>query len=189
MFQTSDLLKRRVYALTTDFFIIVATNYFLMASLTNFIKTVFFHFPLKAQLFFINKLGMMTSISLMALTFAYFSIFYYVTNGRTMGKTFFGLKVVSSEGEISLKQSMQRSISYFACAMFGSFLFALSFIRKDDKSLADVMSGTTVAYDTKTAVTEAVLGTEFQLTLVEGMKENTNAVEEETEYFEQNKAA
>lgn len=98
MFETSEILKRRVYALTADFFIIVMTNYFLMASLTNFIQTVFFHFPIRAQIFFIQELGMLSSISLMALTFAYFSLFYFVTNGRTMGKTFFGLKVVSAEG-------------------------------------------------------------------------------------------
>lgn len=166
MFQTSDILKKRVYALTTDFFIVVVSNYFLMASFTNFIRTVFFHFPLRAQLFLIHKLAMMSSVSLITLTFAYFSIFYFVTNGRTIGKTLFGLKVISSEGEITLKQSMQRSFAYFSCAMFGSFLFALSFIRKDDKSLADVLSGTTVVYDIK----------------------DVN-VDEESEDFEQKKAA
>jgi uncharacterized RDD family membrane protein YckC len=184
MFQTSDILKKRVYALTTDFFIVIVTNYFLMASFTNFLKTVFFHFPLHAQLFLVHKLAMMTSVSLVSLTFAYFSIFYFVTNGRTMGKTLFGLKVVSAEGELTLKQSMQRSLAYFACAMFGSFLFALSFIRKDDKSLADVFSGTSVAYDIKD--TADVTGTEFQLSLVEAINESPP---EEIEYFEQNKAA
>lgn len=168
MFQTSDLLKKRVYALTMDFFVVVVTNYFLMASFTNFIKTVFFHFPLRAQLFLIQKFAMMSSISLMSLTFAYFSLFYFVTNGRTMGKSMFGLKVVTSDNsEITLKQSMQRAFAYFSCAMFGSFLFALSFIRKDDKSLADVLSGTSVAYDRKQeAKAEEKVGTEFQLTLL-----------------------
>lgn len=192
MFETSDLLKKRVYALTTDFFIVVVTNYFLMASFTNFIRTVFFHFPLRAQLFFINKISMMSSVSLMSLTFAYFSIFYFATNGRTMGKTLFGLKVVSETGEISLKQSMQRSIAYFACAMFGSFLFALSFIRKDGKSLADVLSGTSVTFDQKET---AQTGTEFQLTLVQSLQspvaittDEVKEAEAEAEYFEQNKA-
>lgn len=186
MFQTSDILKKRVYALTTDFFIVVVTNYFLMASFTNFLKTVFFHFPLHAQLFLVHKLAMMTSVSLISLTFAYFSIFYFVTNGRTMGKTLFGLKVVSADGELTLKQSMQRALAYFACAMFGSFLFALSFIRKDDKSLADILSGTSVAYDIKDENIADITGTEFQLSLVEAMNEEQP---EETEYFEQNKAA
>ena len=187
MFQTSDILKKRVYALTTDFFIVVVTNYFLMASFTNFLKTVFFHFPFHAQLFLVHKLALMTSASLMLLTFSYFSIFYFVTNGRTMGKTIFGLKVITKEGDMTLMQAVQRSSAYLIAALFGSFLFALSFIRKDDKSLADIFSGSTVGYDiAEKNISEATeVGTEFQLSLVQSMNENS----EEIEYFEQNKAA
>lgn len=76
---------------------------------------------------------------------------------------------------------MQRSIAYFACAMFGSFLFALSFIRKDKKSLADVLSSTEIVYDKKTEAAALDTGTEFQLALIEA--------EAEPEYFKQNKAA
>ena len=176
MFSTNNLLKKRTYALTTDLFIIVVTNYFFMASFTNFLKTVFFHFPFRAQMFLIHKLAAMSSVSLMSLTFAYFSIFYYVTDGRTMGKTILGLKVVSPLGEMTLKQSMQRAFAYFTCAIFGSFLFALSFFRKDNKSLADIFSGTSVIFETENS---AILhGTEFQLALVE-----------EIDNLEENKAA
>lgn len=165
-----QILKKRVYALTVDYFFIIVTNYFLMASFTQFIKTVFFHFPLRAQLFFIYKLQMMSSITLMTLAFAYFSIFYYTTNGRTLGKTFFSLKVQSPEGDITLSQAMKRSIAYFICAMMGSFLFALSFIRKDRKSLADLFSGTSVVLDEKLTA-PAQSKTEFQLSLLEAQQE------------------
>jgi uncharacterized RDD family membrane protein YckC len=190
MFQTTDILKKRVYALTTDFFIVVMTNYFLMASFTNFLKTVFFHFPLRAQLFLVHKLAMMTSVSLLSLSFAYFSIFAFVTNGRTMGKTIFGLKIISAEGELTLKQSMQRSFSYILCAMFGSFLFALSFIRKDDKSLADLLSNTSVAYDLKNENKNRDSGTEFQLTLLDSIEQmNDESAKTSEDKLEQNKAA
>ena len=174
MFKTSDFLKKRVYAFTTDMFIITISNYFIVASFTDFLKTVFFHFPLQTQLMLISKLATMTSVSLMAITFAYFSIFYYVTNGQTMGKTLFGLKVVSESGELSLVQSMQRAFAYFACAMTGSFLFALSFIRKDHKSLADVISKTTVIIDPHQSIENLNLGTEFQLSLVDSINEIEN---------------
>ena len=190
MFQTSDILKKRVYALTTDLFIVVLSNYFLMASLTNFLRTVFFHFPLHTQLFLVHKMAIMSSTSLLLLTFSYFSIFYYVTNGRTMGKTLFGLKVVSPDGDISLKQSIQRSFAYIISAMLGSFLFTLSFIRKDDKSLADILSSTMVAFDLKEKNTAENLerGTVFQLTLVEAIN-NSEEDADPIEYFEQNKTA
>ncbi len=183
MFLASDLLKKRVYALTMDFFIVVVTNYFLMASFTNFLKTVFFSLPLRAQMFLVQKLAVMSSISLLSLTFAYFSIFYFVTNGRTMGKSMFGLKVVTEDNtEMTLKQSMQRSIAYLTCAMFGSFLFALSFIRKDKKSLADVFSNTSVAFD---QYTEEKVGSEFQLTLLDSISSEPTFISSE----EENKAA
>ncbi|AUN97195.1 RDD family protein [Bacteriovorax stolpii] len=164
MIQDMSVLKKRVYAFTADLSIIVVSNYFLMAAFTHFVQTVFFHFPMKMQLFLINKMGVMSSISLMSLTFAYFSLFYFITNGRTMGKTLMGLKVVNTDkSELTLGQSMFRALAYFTCAMFGSFLFALSYIRKDQKSLADVFSGTHVTLDTP----DSDAGTEFELVLVE----------------------
>jgi uncharacterized RDD family membrane protein YckC len=170
MFNTSVILKKRVYALTTDLFIIVMSNYFFMASFTNFLKTIFFHLSTNTQIFMVNKLSLLSPVLLTTLTFSYFSIFYFVTNGHTMGKIIFGLKVVSQNGDITLKQSIQRSLAYLSCAFFGSFLFALSFIRKDDKSLADIFSKTDVILDVKIENPEEIFGTEFQLSLIEEKK-------------------
>ncbi len=166
MFNTNDKIKKRVYALTTDLFIVVLTNYFLMASFTQFLRTIFFHFPFKAQLFLIKKLSIMSSASLMVLTFAYFSLFYFVTNGRTIGKTLFGLKVISNAEEITLIQSMKRSLAYLVCAFLGSFLFALSFFRKDQKSLADIISETEVDWENS----ELKIQSEFGLILNDELK-------------------
>lgn len=175
-----SILKKRVYAFTADLGIVVVTNYFLMAAFSQFVHTVFFHFPFNVQLFLINKMAVMSSISLLSITFAYFSLFYYVTNGRTMGKTLMGLQVKNQDGsELTIQQSMLRSFAYFTCAMTGSFLFALSYVRKDEKSLADIFSGTMVGVD---VFEEKVQGTEFQLSLLE-------ARHHYEEDYEQDKAA
>lgn len=177
-----SILKKRVYAFTSDLGIIVVANYFLMAAFSQFVHTVFFHFPFRMQLFLVNKMGVMSSISLMLMTFSYFSLFYFVTNGRTMGKSLFGLQVKNQDGsELTLPQSILRAFAYFTCAMTGSFLFALSYIRKDEKSLADVFSGTVVGVD---MYEEKAQGTEFQLSLI-AAEENSNHPDE----YEQNKAA
>lgn len=191
MFTTNELLKKRTWAMTMDLFIVTATNYFLMAAFTNFIRTVFFHFPVKTQLFLIQKFTTMTSVTMLSLMFAYFSLFYYVTNGRTMGKTIFGLKVVNADhSEITLVQAMKRSFSYFVCMIFGSFLFALSFVRKDQKSLADLASSSSVVLDAPKPAVQEQVGTEFQLTLLHSIQDSVQEAEaEEPEYFEQNKAA
>lgn len=174
-----SILKKRVYAFTADLGIVVVANYFLMASFNQFVRTVFFYFPFKAQMFLISKMAVMSSISLMSLTFAYFSLFYFVTNGRTLGKSFFGLQVKNKNGEeLTLIQSMLRALAYFTCAITGSFLFALSYIRKDEKSLADVFSNTTVGLD---FFEEKATGTEFQLTLLEAHNDFYHSSVENTE--------
>ncbi len=183
----NQLLKKRTWAMTLDLLIVTATNYFLMAAFSNFIRTVFFHFPMKTQLFLIHKFTMMTSVSMLSLMFAYFSLFYFVTNGRTMGKTIFGLKVINADkSEITLAQAIKRSFAYFICVMLGSVLFTLSFFRKDQKSLADLLSASAVTIEEHEEVlADDKVGTEFQLTLLHTI-ENT---EEDPEYFEQNKSA
>jgi uncharacterized RDD family membrane protein YckC len=141
------MLKKRVQAFTIDMFVIILTNYALITSFTQFLKTIFFHLPTRSQLFLISKFNMMNSISLLSIMFAYFSLFYFVTNGKTFGKMLVGLRVVSPKGEITLVEAMKRSISHIFCAMTGSILFALPFMRKDDKSLADLFSKTYVISD------------------------------------------
>lgn len=178
----TSILKKRVYALTTDLGIVVVANYFLMASFNQFVTTVFFYFSTKIQMMLIDKMAVMNSISLMSLTFAYFSLFYFVTNGRTVGKSFFGLQVKNANGEdLTLNQSMMRALAYFTCAMTGSFLFALSYIRKDEKSLADVFSNSTVGLD---FFEEKRSGTEFQLTLLDAQHDYS-----ESDYESEKKAA
>jgi uncharacterized RDD family membrane protein YckC len=81
--------------------------------------------------------------------FSYFSIFYFVTNGKTFGKMLVGLTVHSSSEEMTLIESMKRSIAYIICAMTGSFLFAIPYFRKDKRSLADIFSGTSVSVDSE----------------------------------------
>jgi uncharacterized RDD family membrane protein YckC len=186
-----SVLRRRVYALTTDLGIIVATNAFMVSAFNQFTRTVFFHLPFKMQFILIHNAAYMASISMMALTFAYFSLFYFCTNGRTLGKTFFGLRAVNSDkSEMTLKQSMYRAFAYFTCAMAGSFLFALSYIRKDEKSLADIFSKMTVSDEYADATD--VLGTEFQMELnniVSLARKKSSETQEEVEYFEQNSVA
>lgn len=182
----NSILKKRVYAFTTDLSIIVVANYFFMASFNHFVQTVFFHFPIRVQLLLIHKMATLSSISLMSLTFAYFSLFYFLSNGQTMGKALLGLQVKNSNGEeLTLNQSMIRAGSYFACAMTGSFLFALSFIRKDEKSLADIFSNTFVENE---VIQSTKKGTEFQLTLIKAQKEVPDT-DLKTEKNSTNKAA
>lgn len=191
--EKASLLKKRVYAITIDLGIIVTTNAFLVSAFNQFTRTVFFHLPVKMQLVLVAKSAYMASISLMALTFAYFTLFNFLTDGRTLGKSFFGIKASSTSGEeLTLKQSMLRASAQFTCAMLGSFLFALSWIRKDEKSLADIFAGTIVIEEKSKKLKST--GTEFEQTLDNVLVMShpqiaKEELQEEVEYFEQNKAS
>jgi uncharacterized RDD family membrane protein YckC len=100
---------------------------------------------------------MINSVTLLTIMFSYFSIFYFVTNGRTFGKMLLGLSVKSAHEEMTLNEAMIRSFSYFVCAMTGSFLFCLPFLRKDKRSLADILSKTNVVSDDEKVVVELKL--------------------------------
>lgn len=170
MFNFDTVLRKRTFAFTIDLGIIITTNYFLMAAFTDFLKIVFFHFPIKTQLLLIHKFKLFNSVSVLSLMFAYFTVFYFVTNGKTMGKMLMGLTVKSENKEMSLKECMLRSITYIFCAWFASIPFIISFIRKDQKSLADLFSGTNVFMEEMNPIN--IQQTEFQLSLLDAIKED-----------------
>ncbi len=198
-----SILKKRVYAFTIDMAIIVVTNAFLVAAFNQFIRTVFFHLPTKMQIVLIDKTSFMNSVSLLSFAFAYFSLFYFLTNGKTMGKIILHIKAINADkSEISLKQSMLRSFAYITCALTGIFLFALSHIRKDEKSLADIFSGMNVIADVHEVTTVATVAgeetvTEFEIALrrsmqakaIESQFEESKTSEDKVEDFDQKKSA
>lgn len=166
MFKLDPLLKKRINAFTIDLFLIVGINYFLMASFTSFLKITFFHFPLKMQFLLINKFKYFNSLSMMSIMFAYFSIFYFTTNGQSMGKMIMGLKVRSNSKEMTLKESIIRSFSYVTCVWFASLPFLISFFRKDQLGLACLLSKTSVSFvDEKLYQTDEEEPKEKQLSL------------------------
>jgi hypothetical protein len=57
---------------------------------------------------------------------------------------------------------MKRSAAYIVCAMTGSFLFSLPYFRKDHKSLADLISKTSVVTDDEKQVVELKLIEHFE---------------------------
>lgn len=164
MFKLDPLLKKRVNAFTLDLFIVVAMNYFFMAAFTDFLKIVFFHFPITTQLFLVHKFKFVHSISTLSIMFAYFSIFYFTTNGQTMGKMVLGLKVTSKNQELTLKESMIRAASYIGCVWFASLPFLVSFFRKDQKGVACIFSNTKVVLAEEAHKEHQ---TEFQLSLMD----------------------
>ncbi len=168
----NPILKKRINAFTVDLAIIISMNYFLMASFTNFLKVVFFHLNIATQIYIIEKFNMMNSVSLLGIMFAYFSIFYYTTNGKTMGKMIFNLQVSNNlNEELSLKESMIRALTYTLLSPL-AFLLSMPIFTKDQKGIPDYFSKTEVINITTEMA--KIPETEFQLTLIDCMNENSD---------------
>jgi len=176
----NPILKKRINAFTVDLAIIVSFNYFLMASFTNFLKIVFFHLNIQTQIYLLEKFTLINSVSLLGIMFAYFSIFYFTTNGKTMGKMIFDLHIKNAtDTELSLKESMVRAFSYTLLSPM-AFLLTLPLFTKNLKGLPDYFSNTEVVLTPKEATT--VPQTEFQLTLIDCLNEsNENEIVNDSE--------
>ena len=142
-----SILKRRVYAFTLDLTLIFLVNKALHLSFMSFVDTYFFHFTnqIKADISF-NLL----SIQFLTLTLVfngYFFLSYYLNKGQSPGKIAFNLRVLpnhSTSEELSARECVTRTMSYFICWFVGFWPFALSFIRKDSKGLPDFLSSSHV---------------------------------------------
>lgn len=84
------------------------------------------------------------AVSLIVFT-SYFTLSYWYTNGRSIGKKWLGLQVVSEDGiEFTFRRAFTRSLAYQVSYIILGLGFALAFIRDDKKCLHDLISKTKV---------------------------------------------
>ena len=82
----------------------------------------------------------------------YFCLLTYWSNGKTLGKWLFGIRVVSLVHErISLWHSFERSLGYAASALEGGFGFIQYFIHPNRRTVHDRIAETIVVKESKKA--------------------------------------
>jgi len=78
----------------------------------------------------------------------YFTLSVYFSNGRTIGKKIFGIRIVSLVHEhISLWHSLERALGYGASALEAGFGFIQYFIRADRRTVHDRIAETIVVHE------------------------------------------
>lgn len=78
----------------------------------------------------------------------YFAFSVYFSNGRTIGKKIFGIRIVSLVHEhISLWHSLERALGYGASALEAGFGFIQYFIRADRRTVHDRIAETIVVHE------------------------------------------
>tara|TARA_R110002049_G_scaffold237190_5_gene410281 strand:- start:146 stop:694 length:549 start_codon:yes stop_codon:yes gene_type:complete len=144
------LSKHRVYAFTFDMFMVGMTSKLIMLTYRSFFTSFFYQLKYHVQQSVVAGLPVVHLSVLMAVFFSYFFISYYTSEGKTLGKMIFGLRVYSPakpEIHLSLAESAKRSLGYLVCYVTGLFLFALPLFRKDQKGVPDFFSNTEVVFE------------------------------------------
>ncbi|MBH47557.1 MAG: hypothetical protein CME71_05255 [Halobacteriovorax sp.] len=149
--QDSQLLfKHRVYAFTFDMMMIGITSKLVMLTYTSFLKNFFHQLRYQVQDSIATGLPVIHFSVLMTVFFSYFFLSLYTSEGKTLGKMVFGLRVYSKEKpelHLGLGESFRRTMGYLVCYATGLFLFALPMLRKDRRGLPDMFSSTEVVFE------------------------------------------
>lgn len=144
------LFRHRVYAFTFDMFMVGLTSKLVMLTYTNFLKNFFHQLRYQVQESIASGLPIIHFSVLMTVYFSYFFLSYYTSEGKTLGKMIFGLRVYSPakpQMQLELGESFRRTLGYLFCYATGLFLFALPMLRKDRRGLPDFFSNTEVVFE------------------------------------------
>ncbi len=152
----SRIINKRIYAFIVDLGVIYFLKFF---SLILYLKTMGFFL---SALPIANKQKIFTNINLLnnylfiVIFTGYFLSCFFITNGKTLGKFLFNLKLVTSkEEETLLDQYLIRTFTYLFCYLNGIFLLLIPLVTKDGKGLPDWLSGTMVVYDSEERIKQS----------------------------------
>lgn len=142
MNNTFHLLKSRIYAFSLDIFFIMLLSLVIYTNLILLLRLYFLNLNFSIQIFLLQFIYLFPTLIFFSMSFFYFSSFYFLTNGKTFGKKVFQISLQTNHKKLSVKKSCIRAFTINLTILFGSFLFIIPFLRKDTKSLADILSNT-----------------------------------------------
>jgi uncharacterized RDD family membrane protein YckC len=139
------LLSKRLYAFNIDLVMILLMEkslinlYYLTTKQVNIFEFIHSNTLLLKPL---------DTVLLTVTILSYFTLSYYLFNGKTIGKSLFNLRVFSKGHlEISLYNAFSRSLGYFTCMIPMNLLFVVPFLTKSARGLPDWLSETEVVTD------------------------------------------
>ena len=148
-------LTNRINAFSIDLFLVVSLNLVLLNSFKQSYSLLTGHLPNIANTSFDFYYPAIETLTSLIIFISYFTISFYFTNGQTLGKKIFKLKVHSRfNKEITLFDSFSRAMAYFICMLSVYTLFIIPFFRKDKKGVPDWLSHTFVGDESLVFVRE-----------------------------------
>lgn len=148
-----EILKKRFTAFALDIFSVVLLTKVLLFTFGQFFRMHFSNLPFETQTNVVSNLHQIQWIVLSITFWGYFVLSNFLSNGKTIGKSFSGLRVFSpSEEHLTFQESFMRTFGYFFGYATGSILLAIPFMRQDAKGLPDWFSSTYVITEDEYAV-------------------------------------
>ncbi len=148
-FKLSPLSQKRLNAFLIDLFFVFVLTEITVKCFTMSAEIIFYRFPFQWQMFLINDFPIFKSTATLAIFFTYFSLFFYLTEGRTPGGVFMGIRIYSKKFELSLMQCILRTISYLLNIYSFGLLLAPNFFHKNNQGLVEALSQTETDYELK----------------------------------------
>ena len=142
-----NMLKKRVFAFTVDFYIITFLYKGLMAIYVSFLQKSLFFLPLAVKKALLINLAPIEFLIFTVIFWGHFTCCYFMSNGKSPGKVLFGLQVYSDlDRSLGLRDCLLRTMGYYLCYLPLCLPFIIPFLRSDERGLPDWPSRTHVSW-------------------------------------------
>ena len=136
-------MKNRINAFSIDITFIIALNMAFLNAFKNHFELITAHLHSVTSTSFNLYYPVVDALTTVIIFLSYFTLSFYFSNGQTIGKKIFKLKVHSRfDMQISIIDSLARAIGYLICMFSLYSLFLIPFFRKDKKGIPDWFSQT-----------------------------------------------
>jgi hypothetical protein len=146
-------LHMRILAFGVDIFSVGIIKLILSISFSIYVQTFFNELDFSQQVYLFHAMDGLEVLMSGFVFMSYFTLCYYFMEGRTFGKQLLKLRAVKSEFvkdndntdlHYGLWDAFMRTSGYFCAYLTLGALYALPFIRRDKRSLADLFSSSMV---------------------------------------------
>lgn len=149
-------LHKRSFAFALDIFTIGVLKVGTVFSYAKFLETMVVDLTFSQKYQLQKALTYFDFFLTFAIFFGYFTFCFYTLNGKTLGKKLMKLTVITNnymnnpdehDFKMTFGQAFMRTLGYLVSYLSFGIMFALPFLRSDQKSLSEIFSKTTVLTD------------------------------------------
>ena len=180
------IIYKRMISFAIDLSLILIFSKFITYIYIKSISTFMMYLPYSGKTNVSNQIWAVENIIFPIICCAYFTIFFFATNGKTIGCYLKNIKIQSiNNDQVSLWESFKRSVGYVFCIEFGLLLLFLPYFLKNQKGLPEWLSKTVVTPNLRNTISNQhePLFIQFELPLLLSTKKNIH--ENQNDIFSQ----